>query len=239
MEGYECKVDGGLIMQQWASSRKWGPSPDLEDLPNLTDPLIVHHRISHFHSNSRKRPPSLIWFISWHFVSSDPICCCARSRRSKSLVKISGDFIESGKLGWRKNWLEWRPSASARPNKNYSMIWLFTQMKLDGFCGQIIAAITVGEWSMAAEQKENDTARGQISFIRLMAMSESIRASRYMSVENSYKSEKWYQRLQISLGNFFLCSSKVDIFGFYAQGQWKRLFDSLNFQSGRVEAWTA
>ena len=22
MEGYECKVDGGLIMQQWASSRK-------------------------------------------------------------------------------------------------------------------------------------------------------------------------------------------------------------------------
>ena len=124
MEGYECKVDGGLIMQQWASSRKWGPSPDLEDLPNLTDPLIVHHRISDFHSNSRKRPPSLIWFISWHFVSSDPICCCARSRRSKSLVKISGDFIESGKLGWRKNWLEWRPSASARPNKNYSMIWL-------------------------------------------------------------------------------------------------------------------
>lgn len=68
---------------------------------------------------------ALILFIFWHFVSFDRICCCVRSRRSKSLVKISGGFYRiwiSGKLGW-KNWLEWKPSASARPIKTIQWWW--------------------------------------------------------------------------------------------------------------------
>ena len=146
-------------MQQWASSGKWGPSPDLEDLPNLTDPLIVHHEIC---SDLRF---SLIQEIGWRlqfYLFSDILYHLIRFAavsdlsEANVLSRFLVDFIQSR---FPENWvgrIDWNKTNSMLVVRTF-VIWPFTQMKLDAadvFCGQIIAAITVAEWSIGDGKKK-------------------------------------------------------------------------------------
>ena len=197
-KGGDDTMEKGVWMQSgwWINNAAVGLFPEMRYIPRFAGLAKFDTAINCFHHqdgitlkfqisigfNTRKHTVlnlGLTLFIFWHFEWFDQICCCVRSCRSKSLVRISGGFLVdfyrigiSGKLGWWKNWLAWKRAPIKTFVKIHSngigragcILWT-------NHCSHHRGHLIDGQ---LAKRKWHTW--GEISFIRLVVMSESIRA---------------------------------------------------------------